>query len=458
MAQTKEQQKTDSVFKMVKKQFNAKNADSLYALAGADLKKDLIIETFQNICINELFPLGKITGETLLSFQNNKIATYKLTFNTSDPGLLMMSLDAEDKLQLFLFKPYLEPVGNKMQEALSSNPMLTDMDKKIDAPARAYIQKANTVGLSIGVYNNGKVSTYNYGETKRDNNKLPTANSIFEIGSITKTFTATLLAYDVVEGKVRLDDPIIKFLPDSVAVNPALKGITLEMLSNHTSGLPRLPEDFFKHDTDALNPYRDYRKSLMFSYLKNWAGGKKPGEQYAYSNFGAGLLGVILEHVSGKTFEQLVTEIITKPLAMNSTLQYITPQLSPRMVKEFSEDGSPTPAWDWDALAPAGALRSTVNNLLIYAEANMAHSATSLSKAMALTREVTYSKDTKVGLGWHIIVVNGVEYYYHDGGTGGCSSFLAFNIDKKIAVVLLSNCAESTYAAGVDILRQLQLQ
>ena len=456
IAQIHEQQKTDSVFQLVKKQFNAKKADSLYALAGASLKQDLIIETFRNICTNSLFPLGKITGETLISFQNNKIATYKITFDTSDPWQLLMSLDNTDKLQLFLFQPYEAPVGSKMQEALSSNPLLSALDKKIDAPARAYIQKGNTVGLSIGIYKDGKVSTYNYGETRADNNKLPTANSIYEIGAITNTFTAILLAYDVTEGRVRLNDPITKFLPDSVAKNSALKGITLAMLGNHTSGLPRLPEDFRNYAKDASNPYKDYSKNDMFAYLKSWPGGTKPGEQYAYSNFGAALLGEILDHISGKSFEQLATDIIIRPLAMNSTIQTLTPLLKPRVVSVYDEYGNPTPLWDQETFAPAEALKSTVNNMLLYAVANMTNAATPLSKAMALTRQVTYSKDLKVGLGWHIIAIDGVEYYFHDGDTGGCSSFIAFNADKKIALVVLSNSVESVNDMSVDILRQLQ--
>jgi len=455
IAQTIEQQKTDSVYRLVKKQFNAKNADSLYDLAGAALKKDLIIETFRNICNNNLFPLGKITGETLVSFQNNKIATYKLTFNTSDPWNLMMSLDDEDKLQLFLFKPYQPQVGNKMEEVPSSNQLKTDIDRKINGPARAYIQKGNTVGLSIGVLKDGKAYTYGYGETVRGNGKIPTANSIFELGSITKTFTAILLAYYADAGKVKLNDPITKYLPDSVAVNPNLKGITLEMLSNHTSGLPRLPEDFASHATDALNPYKDYTKKFMYSYLRTCVPITQPGVQYAYSNFAVGLLGDILAQLNGKTYEQLVSEVITKPLLMNSTVQYITPFLNPRFVKVYNENGNETPAWDWDALAPAGTLRSTVNNMLIYTRANMITAPTRLSKAMALTRQVTYNKDTKVGLGWHIITVNGIDYYFHDGGTGGCSTFMAFNIEKNTAVVILSNSAESTYAMGLDMLKQL---
>ena len=160
MAQSKEQQKVDSVFQKVKKQFNAKQADSLYALAGDEMKKVLIIETFRNICVNQLFPLGKIQQASLISFQNNKIATYKLTFSSGNILQLLISLDDTDKLQLFLFQPYKEPPGNKTVLAPTSNPLKTDLDRKVDGPARAYIQKANTVGLSIGIIKDGNISTY----------------------------------------------------------------------------------------------------------------------------------------------------------------------------------------------------------------------------------------------------------------------------------------------------------
>lgn len=456
LAQT-QQQRVDSVFQLVKKQFNTKQADSLYSLAGADLKKDLLIETFRNICVNQLFPLGKIQQASLISFQNNKISTYKLTFGSGNILQLLMSLDDVNKLQLFLFQPYKEPVGVKSTLEPTSNPLKTDEDRKVDGPARAYIQRANTVGLCIGVINNGNISTYNYGETAKGNGKLPSADNIFEIGSLTKTFTATLLAYYVNEGRVKLSDPIIKYLPDSVTANPALDGITLLMLSNHTSGLPRLPEDFGKHVRDAANPYQYYTQDLMFSYLKHYKTTAKPGVEYSYSNFAVGLLGKILEHVSGgESYEQMVTEMITKPLNMNETAQHETHMQKSEMVPVYSEDGAETPNWDWDALAPAGAFNSSMNDLLIYARANLTKNLTRLGKAIELTHQITYTKEPSVGLGWHVITVNGVAYYFHDGGTGGSSTFFAFNIEKNIAVIALSNSAESTYNMGIDILKQLQ--
>jgi len=456
MAQSIEQQKTDSVFQLVKVQFNAKNADQLYTLTGSRLKQELIIETFRNICNNQLFTLGEIKEYSLISFENNKEAIYKLTFSTGKVMQLLMSLDKNDKLAVFLFQPYKKAEGVKKTLALSSNPLKTIEDKEIDSVARNYIQKANTVGLSIGILKDNKISYYEYGETDRGNGTLPTGSTLFEIGSITKTFTATLLALYVNEGKVKLSDPIIKYLPDSVAANPALHAITLEELSNHTSGLPSLPPDFFAHVTDTLNPYKNYTKGLLYAYLKTCTLNSKPGENYAYSNMAVGLLGNILEQIRGKTFEQLVTENITQPLQMSSTVQHITPLLKPRFVSVYDESGKLTEAWDFSALAPCGSLKSTVNNLLVYAKANIVKNNTRLSKAFELTHQVTFDKDIKIGLGWHIIKVDGVEYYFHNGGTYGSNSFLAFNTEKNIAIVILSNCDESVDPVGVGILKKLQ--
>jgi CubicO group peptidase (beta-lactamase class C family) len=339
----------------------------------------------------------------------------------------------------------------------TSNPLKSDIDKKVDTLARQYIQKGNTVGLSIGVYKGGVTSAYNYGETARGNNNLPASNTIYEIGSITKTFTAALLAWYVNKGQIKLTDTITKYLPDSVASSPALQGITVLTLSNHTSGLPSLPDNFYANSSDTINPYKDYNKEMMFAYLKNAKLVSVPGEKYAYSNLGVTLLGVILEKVSGKSYMQMVNDIITKPLQMNSTVLHVPPQMRTRFVATYNEAGKPTPPWNWDVFESTGGLRSTVSNMLTYAKANMdTTGTTALGKAFALTRQITFTKDVKIGLNWHIIVVNGVEYYFHNGATDGSSSFLAYNIDRNIAIVILSNCGERVDAMGAKLLKALE--
>ncbi len=454
-AQTRQQRKNDSVFTLVEKYFNERQAESIYGLAGEQFKKQLSLETFKYVADQQLFPLGPIRASSLISFVNNKDATYKLVFDFSTLQLLM-SLDDKDGLETFFFQPYKETAPDKLKPAHTSNLMRTLTDKRVDTLARKYIQKGNTVGLSIGIIRNGVTHIYNYGETNAGSGVMPDENSLYEIGSITKTFAATLLAYYVNEGKVKLSDPITRYLPDSVAANKDLHDITLEMLSNHTSGLPRLPGNFENHSSDPYDPYKDYSKENLFSYLDNCKLESKPGQTYAYSNLAVGLLGTILEQLSGKSFEQMVEEIICAPLDMQSTAQHLSPALKRRLVTVYNQDGKTTSPWNFNALAACGALRSTVNDLLIYAKANMLKSNTKLSEALQLTHEITFNKDAKLGLAWHTIIINNVEYYFHNGGTYGCSSFMAFNAEKNMAVIVLSNSAASTGELGIGLLKTLQ--
>ncbi|MDB5011031.1 MAG: class beta-lactamase-related serine hydrolase, partial [Mucilaginibacter sp.] len=208
---------------------------------------------------------------------------------------------------------------------------------------------------------------------------------------------------------------------------------------------------------DKVNPYRNYNKQLLFAYLKTCTLNTKPGEHYAYSNLAVGLLGVILEKISGKSFEEMALAIICNPLGMKNTVQHLYPLLTSRFAEVYNDDGLQTVPWDFDVLASCGALRSTVSDLVLYAKANLNDNGlTPLAKAFKLTHDITFNNDARLGLAWHIIVVNGVNYYFHNGGTYGSSSFLAFNKDKKLAVIVLSNASASTDAVGVDILKKLQ--
>ncbi len=455
-AQTIEQQKTDSVFQQFKGHFNNGQVDSIYMLTSDGFKSKINRAEFDTVVSKQLLPLGNIGQSTLIGFFNNKMATYKLVFKGFALQLLM-SVDENSKIDYFHFIPYTKPEGSKQAQVATSNPLKSDMDKKLDTLARQYIQKGNTVGLSIGVYKGGAISTYNYGETARGNNNLPNSSTIYEIGSITKTFTAALLAWYVNEGKIKLTDTITRYLPDSVASSPALQGVTVVTLSNHTSGLPSLPDNFYANSSDTINPYKDYNKEMLFTYLKSCKLVSIPGEKYAYSNLGVTLLGVILEKVSGKSYEQMVTDIIIKPLKLTSTVLHVPPAMRTRFVSVYNENGKPTPPWNWDVFEPTGGLRSTVSNLLTYAKANMdTTGSTPLTKAFALTRQITFTKDVKIGLNWHVIIVNGVEYYFHNGDTDGSSSFMAYNIERNVAIVILSNCGERVDAMGAKMLKALE--
>ncbi len=438
--------KADSVAALLKTYINARNNPALHTLTSKKYQAAISTKDFADFFTAQIFTSGQITAVSFTGFDKNT-AHYKLTF---EKEILQLSiiLDGEGKLDYLIFDPY---VAGKANLVATSNPLKTPLEKRIDSAIRMYIQQPNTVGLSVGIINKGQISTYGYGETAKGNAKLPDANTVFEIGSITKTFTATLLAYYVLAGKLKLTDPITMYLPDSVAANKNLQKIILTELSNHTSGLPSLPGNLFSQPhLEILNPYKNYDKRQLFAYLKNCNLVTPPGEVSAYSNMGVGLLGLILEKVSGKTFEQMVNDVICKPLGMTSTIQNLNPALSQKFVSIYNKNGVATPAWDFDALKACGALHSTVTDLLLYVKANMQANGP-LTKEFALTHHITFNKKEKVGLNWFIIKIKDVDHYFHNGGTYGSSSFVAFNPDKKIAVVVLSNAQESTDALGVGL-------
>ncbi|RAJ32184.1 serine hydrolase [Pedobacter cryoconitis] len=452
-AQSSGQRKSDLVVVLIKKYINEKRPDRIYALGSkayqTSISKDKLAEFFEK----NIYFLGKVKESSFLRTEQ-KQRKYKLEFETENLEL-SLSLDQNNKLDRLSFSDFVPVVTKKTVLVPSSNPLKSKLDKEIDTLARNYIQNSNAVGLSIGVFKDGQTYTYGYGTAQKNKDMLPDANTIFEIGSISKTFTAQLLAYYVNAGKISLTDPITKYLPDSVAANPELQKIKIVNLSNHTSGLARLPENLLSKNPDAANPYKYYTKELLFSYLKSCKLASVPGEVYSYSNMGTGLLGVILERISGKTYAELLKEIITDPLKMNSTFQHLTPESAKRFTKVYNKETKEVKAWDFDALVGAGGLRSTVNDMLIYAENNIESKHTELAKAFALTHQVTFSKEPMVGLGWHIMKPTADTYYWHNGGTGGSRSFIIININKKTAVVVLSNSEAETDSTGVGIIDKL---
>jgi CubicO group peptidase (beta-lactamase class C family) len=312
------------------------------------------------------------------------------------------------------------------------------------------------VGLSIGILKNGKTIFYGYGETAKGNKQIPDEHTMYEIGSLSKTFTAILLANAVNDGKVKLDDPVNKYLPDSIPpLQYAGTAVTLKTLSNHSSGLPRMPSNF--QSTDMSDPYKNYSINDLFSFYKSFKPTRKPGEKYEYSNLAVGTLGVIIEGVYHENYEKLFTDIICKPLGMNETRELLRQQDSSKFAKGYNEDGAYNPPWNFEALGAAGGIRSTTYDLLKYAKANLGEAPPQLLKAIQLTHDTTFTEgETKVGLGWHYIKPGNDEVLFHNGETGGYHSFFAVNTKKQFAVVILSNCAMGTEDVGGAIMKRLE--
>ncbi len=450
-----QQKRIDSVCFLVKKYFNEKNADGLYLLGGEAFHKQLPLETFRQVCKDNLFPLGVIK-ETVFENNTNGVSKYKAVFDSGNISLLL-SLDANNKLETLLFQAYQEEKPKKDHVA-TDNVLVSVLDKEVDKAVQPYMELPQTCGLSVGVLKDGKIYFYDYGETKRNGKKLPASNTIFEIGSISKTFTSILLADAIETGKIKLDDPINKYLPDSIhALEFNGTPITIRTLANHTSGISPLPNNLVLNAETNPNPYKDYDDKKMFSFYKTFTPVRKPGEKYEYSNLAVATLGVILERINKKTYEQLIVEKICDPLQMNDTRQYIRRNDSARFAKGYNESGADNSQWDFKAFAGAGSIRSTVADLLKYAKANLDEAPASLNKDIQLTHEVTFTDGkNKLGLGWHYIKPGTDEVIFHNGGTGGYRTYLAVNLQKKFAVVILSNTSIGTEKVGNELMKWLE--
>ena len=456
-SQSSQLQKNDSVCLLVKKYFNEKSFEKLYQLSGEGFQKQIGPEKFKSISENNLFPLGEMK-ETVFEKNVNSVSFYKAVF-PSMSLFLLVSLDSAGKLETFLFQPYKDEKAKKDYQVPFSNPLVTALDKEVDTIAGSYIKQMNTVGLSVGILQDGKMHFYGYGETAIGNKTIPDSATIFEIGSISKTFTATLLAIAVGEGKVRLDDPVNKYLPDSI---PLLqynnRVVTLRDLSNHTSAIPRMPSNFQSTVVDPKDPYINYSIGNLYAFLKHLQLTREPGKEYEYSNMAVGLLGTILQKIYHRSYEELILKYICNPLGMNDTRVSIRKNDSSFFAKGYNANGVYNGPWNLpSSFAGAGAIRSTARDMLKYADANSGKAPGSLGKAMQLTHDTTFSDNqATIGLGWHYIQPGDKKVLFHNGGTGGYRTYLAINTQKKIAVVILSNCATSPDQEGNALMKWLE--
>ncbi len=310
----------------------------------------------------------------------------------------------------------------------------------------AFVAKAHGVVTVVGTVERGATHVYYAGSPQPGAPKFD-ENTEFQIGSISKTFTATVLAEMVLAKRVSLSDPISLFLPANVkAPQYHGKSISLLNLAEQNSGLPRLPDNL--SPADANDPYADYTTQRLYDFLNGYTLTRAPGAQYEYSNLGVGLLGQLLvNRAKAASYDALVQQSIFKPLGMTSTAAVLTPALRSKMMPGFAEDLSAASPWTFtDATAGAGAINSTIADMLKYLQANMQAPQGSLGAAIAMAHmprvPIALGTPSRIGLVW--MTSNG-GVTWHNGETGGYTSFIGFSGD--VGVVVLSNVANNNVTA-----------
>ena len=328
-------------------------------------------------------------------------------------------------------------------------------DSAIGAILRERVQSKRAIGIVATTLDHGQPTIHTTGSSDAPAVALD-GNTVFEIGSITKVFTASLLADMVARGEVRLDDPVAKFLPTSVRV-PSRNGkqITLIDLATQSSGLPRLPNNLAPANNE--NPYADYTVAQLYAFLSGYELTRDIGSRYEYSNLGVGLLGHALALKAGKSYEDLVTERILRPLGMNDTRIVLTPAMKSHLAPGHSASGNIVANWDLPTLAGAGALRSTANDLLKFLAANLDSTSSPLGRVLATTHFARRDVDgaqMRIGLNWHILTALGPPIVWHNGGTGGYRTFIGFDEANKRGAIVLSNQEISADDIGFHLIDQ----
>ena len=329
----------------------------------------------------------------------------------------------------------------------SDNPRRSVLDIAIDKAANDYFQNRCHVGISIAVVEGGHDYFYDYGSTSRNKASLPTPQSIYELASVTKTFTATLAARAVIDDRMSLDGDFRKVLPGDYS-NLAWNGqpVTLRTLVTHYAGMPRdIP------DTDALfadkhSPNFNARmvalnegfsREQFLTALHGTHLRSKPGEKQVYSNAGFLVIGLGLEKVYGKTTDELLRQYITQPLGMVSTGFTLDSSEQPRLVKGYDNYGRFAPYHSQNA-GDAWGLYASSEDMAKYVRLQLDNS----DPVIRLSHQVLKGEaNDGDAMAWNVGSDQGQPVIWHGGGSFGMSSQVVLYPKQHEGFVLLANDA-----------------
>jgi len=312
-------------------------------------------------------------------------------------------------------------------------------------------------GVAVGVVAAGQVWAAGFGEVALGAGVAPDADTLYELGSVTKVYTGLLLADAHLTGVARLEDPLAAHLPRGTTV-PEVDGQPLRLvhLATHTSGLARLPSNL---RADAADPYAAYGAAELYAGLAAARPTRAPGAAYAYSNFGAGALGHALARAHGvESYEALALARLCVVHGFDDTRVRVTAERGARLAPPHDAALRPSVSWGFDALAGAGALRASTRDLLAFGRLFLDGAAHSHAAAAALTlREHSRAPGgPPMGLGWHFQDrLEGLgRVAFHEGQTGGYHSVLLVAPRERVVVTVLANApVEGLGELGIGLLR-----
>ena len=429
------------------KAYNNDDYQSVFELFSAEMKTALPINEVTDFLKNLNSNAGKISANEFIREENN-ISIYKLTFEKW-VSQYSFSIDDDKKIaEVFYFDTYRDEILSGLAINSLSNNDVVISDNQIELIFEKSKYFPNNTQISLAFINGDNVTYYGL---KRQNDSilyLSNYQDIFEIGSITKVFTANILAKSVIDNKIKLSENINDYLNIKFKNNIS---ISFKSLANHTSGLPRMPSNFEHEYGTSDNPYKHYDDKYLKDYLINFMeiDNKNTGNS-EYSNLGMGLLGFTLSNIYNLNYEELYQKYIFSKHNMKNTTFNIN-LVNEKLVKGLDSEGNYTSNWELASLSSAGGILSNVEDLAKY---GIAHFNKSNLDLMLMTKKTVKVDDqVDVGLGWHIInsEKSDNKWHWHNGGTGGYTSSMAIDIKNLVGVIVLSNVsAFNAFEGNID--------
>ena len=433
--------------------FNLDDAAGIQSMALPEFFRTMPRDRFPGL-IHQVNGLGTLLSPSLV-LDLGEERQYRITIKKDGkPGRsISMILGAESDSSFFFLS--LGPYSEKLAPTkiwLSDNHGSSVVEKAIKDATQHYLEKFAPAGVSIGVIDAGRKTFVNYGNSSMEGWKMPTSQTVYEIGSITKTMTGFLIAQAIRDHKLNLDDDIRSHLPGTFShLEFEGKPILVRHLVTHTSGLPANPPGI--PDDGKANAYEQYNHKLLLTDLASIKLTRAPGSIFGYSNMGAGLCSLILEQVYGNGYENLLKKALFDPYKMTSSGLTVSPSMNIRYATPFDKAGAKTDRWVVNGIEAAGALHSTCEDMLKYAQLSLDEK----NPIVALTHtKVSTGDGQEFGIFWLLGHSRlGGHFVNHEGGTGGFTSHILVMPERKLAVVVLMNSGEQN--AG-ELAREIALR
>ncbi|MBZ4416907.1 serine hydrolase [Myxococcus sp. RHSTA-1-4] len=314
----------------------------------------------------------------------------------------------------------------------------------IQEETRRYVRGYRSAALCVGLTVRGE----HHVQCLRGKGAPPATDAVFALGELTQVFTGALLALMVDRGELRLDTPLADLIPRSLLTHESAGRITLEQLATHTSGMPHLPPNLEAGPRNPEDPFGHYSAGLFGDFLRSYQPASPPPRPYAESLLGMGVLGHALSRRAGVNYGHALRDHLCKPLGLTDTATRVTDEQQPRLRPGHTARGKPVPAWTFPALPGAGALHSTVPDLLRFLDANLGRGEPGLTRALKLAQVPrAEARPHRMGLGWTVSQVRGHTVVWRSSVMGGYTGFLGFAPEADAGVALLSDHGWSLLAA-----------